>query len=233
MARPVSLATALLAAALLLPGQFSVAQDAPTYRAGLKSFTIPAPSPNLIEAGADYRVLLEPFAPTANRLIAAFVEPSDLESIRSGGTAPLNLYALVEIPRRAEFANVTSDQYKEVAASIATQFGTTFDASLKDQQDEINRRLKALGSTAMEVTLDKPVQLGTFFSKQDACSYGVIMALSSGGKVRKMVMGIIVLRLQSRVLFVYTYSAYKDETSIQWIRTTDERWADAILQANQ
>ena len=140
---------------------------------------------------------------------------------------------MVEIPRRAEFANVTSDQYKEVAASIATQFGTTFDASLKDQQDEINRRLKALGSTAMEVTLDKPVQLGTFFSKHDACSYGMIMALSSGGKVRKMVMGMIVLRLQSRVLFVYTYSAYKDETSIQWIRTTDERWADAILQANQ
>jgi len=208
--------------ALVLPSSSSRAQDTPTYRAGLKSISIPAPSSELVETGSDYRVLLENLVPTANRLVAAFVEPPELESLRSQSSSAFNRYALVEVPRRAEFANVTPDQFKEVANSIANQFGATVDAGIKDQQDEINRRLKALGSSVSDVTLDKPVQLGTLFSKPGACAYGMIMAISSGGKTKKMMMGMITLRVQSRVLFIYTYNEYKDETSVQWVRTTDE-----------
>lgn len=232
MPRSLSLATSFLAAALVLACSSALAQDAPTYRAGLKSLAIPAPSSDLAEAGSDYRVLLEPFAPTANRLIAGFVQPADLEIIRSAGTAPLNRYALVEIPRRAEFSEITSDQFKEIAASLASQFGATLDVTLKDQQDEINRRLKALGSASGDITLDKPIQLGTFFSKPDASAFGMVMQISSAGKSKKMVMGMIVLRVQSRVLFVYLYSEYKDQSSIDWVRTAEDHWADAILRAN-
>jgi len=232
MPRSFSLATSFLAAAFVFACSSSPAQDTPTYRAGLKSLGIPAPSSDLVEAGTDYRVLLEPLAPTANRLIAGFVQPGDLETIRSSGKAPLNLYALIEIPRRAEFADVTSDQFKEIAASFASQFGAGVEATLKDQQDEINRRLKALGSSSGEVTLDKPIQLGRLFSKQDASAFGMIMPVSSGGKTKKMVMGMVVLRVQSRVLFVYMYSEYKDQSSIDWVRTTEDHWADAIFRAN-
>jgi hypothetical protein len=231
MRKSLFLAATVLAVALLLPCR-STAQDAPTFRAGLKNFTIPAPTPDLVEPGSDYRVLLEPLAPTANRLVAAFLQPADLDILRSGQNAALSDYALIEIPRRAEFAEVTSDKFNEIAASLAAQFATAVDAGLKDQQDEINRRLKALGSSSGDVSLDKPIQLGTFFSKPDASSYGMIMAISSGGKTKKMVMGMTVLRVHSRVLFVYHYSEYKDESSVQWIHTTDEHWADAILKAN-
>jgi hypothetical protein len=224
---------ALFAGALILPGAPSVAQDAPTYRAGLKSFNIPPPSSELVETGPDYRVLLEPLAPINNRLIAAFVQPADLDAMHAGAAPPLNSYALVEILRRAEFANVTPDLFKQIADSFATQFGAAVDATLKDQQDQINRNLKALGSKTTDVALDKPVQLGTLFSKPDASAYAMIMPYTSNGKTKKMAMGMIVTHVQSRVLFIYTYTEYKDESSVQWIRTTDERWADAILQANK
>ena len=229
MPRPLS---GFLVAALFLPCSFSTAQDTPTYRAGLKSLVIPAPSSELLETGSDYRVLLENLAPTTNRLIAAFIEPSDLDIIRSQGSTALNRYALVEVPRRAEFANVTTDQFNEIASSLASQLGVKVDASIKDQQDEINRRLKALGSNVSDITLEKPIQLGTLFSKTDACAYGMIMAISSGGKTKKMMIGVTALRVQSRILLIYTYDKYKDESSVQWVHTTDERWADAILQAN-
>jgi hypothetical protein len=45
--------------------------------------------------------------------------------------------------------------------------------------------------------------------------------------------GVTTLRVQSRVLVIYTYNEYKDESSVQWVRTIDEHWADVILQANQ
>ncbi|HEY2466245.1 MAG TPA: hypothetical protein VGI45_00200 [Terracidiphilus sp.] len=230
MRKSASLA-AFLATALLLPSSDSIAQDAPTYRAGLKSFTIPLPSSELVEAGPDYRVLLEPLVPINNRLVAAFLQPADLDTLRSGPSAALGRYALVEIPRRVEFSEITPELFKQITDTIATQFGAAVDASLKDQQDEANRRLKALGSSA-DITFDKPVQLGTLFSKPDASGYGMIMPVSVGGKTKKMIMGMIVVHVQARVLLIYLYGEYKDQSSLDWIRTTDEHWADAILQAN-
>lgn len=219
-------------ASLVVPN-ISTAQSTPTYRAGLKDFTIPTPTSELVEAGSDYRVLLEPLVPINNRLVAAFLQPADLDTLRSGAAAALGRYALVEIPRRAEFADVTPELFKQLSDTIGTQFGAEVESTLKDQQDEVNRRRKALGSAASDITLDKPVQLGTLFSKPDAAAYGMIMAVSTGGKTRKMIMGMLVVRVQSRVLLIYMYGEYKDQSSVDWIRTTDEHWADAILQANK
>ena len=226
-------AVVLLAPLFLQSSSLFFAQNTPPFRAGLKSFTIPPPTSDLVETGPDYRVYLEPLAPTANRLIAAFIRLADLDGLRSTGSAALATYALIEVSRRAEFVDVTPDQFKEIADSMGTQFGASVNATLKDQQDEINRKLKALNSSAGDVALDKPVQLGTLFNKPDACAYGMLMSLSSSGKTKKMVMGMTLLRVQSRILFAYTYTEYKDESSVQWIRDTDEHWADAILQFNK
>jgi hypothetical protein len=228
-----SVAGAFLTAVLLQQCALLAAQDASTYRAGLKSFTIPPPTSDLVEPGPDYRVILEPLAPTANRLVAAFVPRADLELLRSAHGAALTTYALVEVPRRAEFSEIGPDQFKQIADAVGTQFGASFSATMKDQQEEINRKLKALNSSQAEITLEKPVQLGTLFSKQDACSYGMLMSVSMNGQTKKVAMGMTLVRVQSRMLFIYTYTEFKDESSVQWIRTTDEHWADSILQANK
>lgn len=228
-----SVIAACLITLLLQHGAQLSAQDAATYRAGLKTFTIPPPASDLVEPGPDYRVILEPLAPTANRLVVAFVPRADLEALRSMHGAALTTYALVEVPRRAEFAEVGPEQFKEVADAVGNQFGASFSATMKDQQEEINRKLKVLNSSSAELSLDKPVQLGTLFSKQDARGYGMLMSVSMKGQTKKVAMGMTVVRVQSRMLFLYTYTEFKDESSVQWIRTTDENWADSILQANK
>lgn len=228
-----SVIAACLITLLLQHGAQLSAQDAATYRAGLKTFTIPPPASDLVEPGPDYRVFLEPLAPTANRLVVAFVPRADLEALRSMHGAALTTYALVEVPRRAEFAEVGPEQFKEVADAVGNQFGASFSATMKDQQEEINRKLKVLNSSSAELSLDKPVQLGTLFSKQDARGYGMLMSVSMKGQTKKVAMGMTVVRVQSRMLFLYTYTEFKDESSVQWIRTTDENWADSILQANK
>lgn len=210
----------------------SLQAQSDTFRVGLQSITIPAPTADLVEPGSDYRVLLEPMAPINNRLVAGFLQPADLEAIRSKGGNQLLRYALVEVPRRAEFADVTPDLFKQVADSVAGQFGASLDATLKDQQDEVNRRLKALGSEK-NGTVDKTVPLGAFFSKPDATSYGMIMPVTVDSKTVKVAMDMIVVRVRQRLLFLYLYNEFKDETSVQWLRTTGEHWADAVLLANK
>jgi hypothetical protein len=209
------------------------AQGTQTFRAGLKSIAIPSPSSDLSEIGPDYRVLLETLAPTTNRLIAAFIRPEDLHQILTGGDTPLTRSALVEAPRRAEFVEVDGATYKTVADAFAQQFGATLDGTIKSSEDDLNRKLKELNPEQASITLDKPLPLGTFFSKPDAASFGVVMSVSAKGPATKMVAAIGIVRAQNRILFLYVSSVYKDDASVRWVRETSERWADAVLAANK
>ena len=203
------------------------------FRAGALSFSFPLPSGDLVETGADYRVLLEPLVPATNRLVAAFVTPDDLVSLNGGNSKRLTEYALVEVPRQAEFADVTPDIFKQIVDGTAAQFGANLENQVKDTAEDINRRLKALNSSAATVSVDKPVYLGTLFSKTDAHGFGATMAFSSEGTKVTMAMGLVVLRVHNRVFFAYLYKRYEDESTLLWLRKATEQWADSILNANK
>jgi len=203
------------------------------YRVGLKSIAIPSPLKDLSEIGSDYRVVLETLAPATNRLVAAFNRPEDLHQILAGGDAPLARYALVEVPRLAEFVDIDSATFKTVADNVATQFGANLEADVKTAQDDLNHNLKELNSKSTTVAIDKPFPIGTLFSKPDAAAFGMIESVSKQGPETKMAVVIVVLRAQNRVLFLYLYSIYKDESTVQWLRNTSEQWADAVLAANK
>jgi hypothetical protein len=206
---------------------------APTYRAGLRSIGIPAPTGDLVEIGPDYRVLFEPFAPTTNRLIAAFVLPADVPEIRTGVATEFTRYALVEVPRNAEFLDVTPEIYKEITSSVATEFGTDLDATLKTGTDELNQRLKDLGSNQATVTMDKPVALGALFTESEACGFGLVAPVTTGGTSLRMATGLVIVHVQGRVIYGYLFTEYKDQETAHWLARTTQAWADAILRANR
>jgi hypothetical protein len=209
--------------------------EIPTYRSGLKSIAIPPPTSDLNEVGSDYRVLLEHLAPDTNRLIAGYVLAGDAANLRAGVATGASRYALVETLRRAEFAEVDAASFKQISATLSQQYGTGQDnprTDVKPLQDELNHKLKALGATN-EVALDKPVQLGAFFSKPDAYCFGMITPISGGGSSINMVSAVITLRVQNRLLYAYVNARYAGDDSVRWVRNTSEQWADAILKANQ
>jgi hypothetical protein len=183
--------------------------------------------------GSDYRVLLESLAPPTNRLVAAFIRPEDLNHILKGGDAPLQQYALVEIPRRAEFAEVDSAIFKTVVDSMAKEFGANLGADLKTAQDDLNHNLRELNSNSATVTIDKPLPLGLLFSKPNVAAFALVESVSAKGPETKVAAAIVVLRAQNRVLFLYLYSTYKDESTVQWLHKASEDWADSILKANE
>jgi hypothetical protein len=116
---------------------------------------------------------------------------------------------------------------------VATQFGANLEADVKTAQDDLNHNLKELNSKSTTVAIDKPFPIGTLFSKPDAAAFGMIESVSKQGPETKMAVVIVVLRAQNRVLFLYLYSIYKDESTVQWLRNTSEQWADAVLAANK
>ena len=206
--------------------------DVPAYRAGGTPIVIPPPTSDMVELGQDYRVVMEVLVPDQNRLLAAFVLPSDLAIIKSGGKNSLSKYALAEVVRNGEFKDLSAKDYKELADSLEQQFGAVLDSSIREGEDELNRRSKALNLDT-KISFDKQVQLGGFFSKQDAYGTGIIMPVTANGNTTKVVAGIIFLRVKNRLLFAYLYNVYKDQETVQWMRKATEEWADAILKANE
>ena len=101
------------------------------------------------------------------------------------------------------------------------------DPGLRDQDGSI-KQAQTL-SVSGQIS---PVQLGRLFSKRDAYGIGMIMPLSMGGINMKMGMGIALMRVKQRLLFVYLYAEYKNEDTVKWLRKTTDDWADAILKAN-
>ncbi|HKF47011.1 MAG TPA: hypothetical protein VKB38_06595 [Terracidiphilus sp.] len=209
------------------------AQQQPTIvRVGAVSIAIPSPTNGLVEPGPDYRVLFEPLAGAANRLVAAFVPQDQMEAIHAGKAPPMNEYALVEIGRRVEFTRIDPSTFQQISEVMAKQLGGDIKDVQTQSQDELNQKLKSLGSSA-NVTMDKPIQLGAFFAKTDSIGFGMIMPYNVNGTITRMAGCLAEVRVRDRVLSVFTYAAYKDEGTVKWVKTTAEQWADAILKANQ
>jgi hypothetical protein len=201
-------------------------------RVGAVSIAIPSPTNDLVEPGPDYRVIFETLAPVINRLVAAFVPQNKIDAIHKGNAPPMDEYALVEVARRTEFAEIDSSTFQQIAEVLGKQFGEDISQFSSKSQEEINRNLKAQGNS-VSVTIDKPVPLGIFFVMKNAIGVGSITPYNVNGVTTRNVGCLALLRVRGRVLSVFTYAAYKDEGTVTWVKTTSEQWASAILKANE
>jgi hypothetical protein len=219
----------------------STAQDSGTrsiqvesFKAGGTPIAIPPPTIKMSEVGFDNREFIEVIVPPNNRLIAAFVLTKDLPKFtKESDDLIMSKYATVQVPRRGEYMDCKSSDFQEVTNGVKKQFGDDMSSSIKEAEDEFNRRMKALDLDEAIMSLGKPIQLGCLFSKEDAYGFGMLMPLSMGGKNMKMGMGAALMRVKSRLLFVYLYAEYKDKETVKWLRKTTEDWSDAIMKANK
>jgi len=222
----------ILAQAASASGQ-AAAAPAQQFRVGGVSIAIPPPAAGMVEVGEDNRPLLDPVVPDSNRLVAAFLLAKDVGSLRSGVSETLTPYALVEVLRSGEFTDIGASDFKDLADSISQQLGTVLDSSVKESEEEFNRRMKAMNLDNVQISYGKPVMLGTLFTQDDAFAFGMMAPVTSSGKTAKMIVGTVLLRVRNRVLFVYFYSVYKDAQTLDWIRNVSQQWTGAILAANQ
>jgi hypothetical protein len=199
---------------------------------GDATISLPAP-PGLamVELG-NGRGYFDPAVPDSNRLMAAFVLEKDVPALHTAANQVLTPYALVETLRAAENSNVSASDFKDLADSVSKQIGAVLDSSFKESEDSFNQRMKAMNLN-VQVSYGKPVTLGTFFVKTDAYAFGMMAPVTANGATTNMVVGTVLLRVKSHIVFAYFYSAYKDDQSPVQVRAATEQWTDAILAANQ
>lgn len=198
---------------------------------GDASISLPAPpGQGLVELG-NGRGYFDAAVPDSNRLMAAFVLEKDVPALHTGAGKVLTPYALVETLRAAENSSVSASDFKDLVDSVSKQIGAVLDSSFKESEDSFNQRMKSMNLNA-QVSFGKPVTLGTFFQKTDAYAFGMMAPVTANGTTTNMVVGTILLRVKSHIVFAYFYTVYKDDQTPGEVRAMSEHWTDAILGAN-
>jgi hypothetical protein len=219
---------AVLLAAMSLPG---LAADFEA-KAGGVALTLPAPSREFEEVGDRLRSMaFEAMTPSANRLLAAYLQSATLKKLADGSTKDLGIYGMLQVPRRYEYADCGPNDFAEVRKSTAGEMGGVADQKIGDIEAEMNVRLKSLG--ADPVSTGKPQALGKFFEKTDAAGFGMLMPVTAGKETVQMAFGVGLMRVRQRLMFVYLYSRYESPETVQTLRKLLESWCDAILAANK
>jgi len=203
------------------------------FTVGGVSVKFPLPDVTMTEVGSDNHSKMEIFVPQNNKLISAYVLKDDLSKLFSGSdNTVMSKYALVEVPRGAETMDCGAEDFKEVVDGAKESFGGGFSSILNESTEEFNRRIKSLNIADMQVKIGDAKQLGCFYLKQDIIGFGMLASYEMGGNPIKMAMVASLIRVNKRLIFVYLYSEYKNDETINWLRTTAEKWVDEILKVN-
>jgi hypothetical protein len=197
-----------------------------TYTVGGTPIAIPLPK-GMSEVGkADDMVLV---VPPNNRLIASFAPTNDLPNHTSG---LIRSYAMVQVTRVIENRQIGPSDFRQIIAATKKQLGTVGDFDMESIEEEFSRRLKSLDLNNATVNLNKPLQIGCFFSKQDAYGFGMLSAGSMGGADFKTAVGAGMVRVKNKLILAYLYEEYENEETVKALRNATEVWSDAILRAN-
>lgn len=177
-------------------------------------------------------MVFELLTPSSNRLLSAYVsEKTRTELLNGTASGGLGFYAMVQVSRRAEYADVTPEAFAQVSKGIESSTGPVNARQAGETVDEINMRLKVLG--AKPVAVDRPEIIGALFRKPDALGWAMLMGVQSGDRNVTMAGAIATIRTRQRLLFAYLYHPYESPKTLDLLRSTLEVWADEIIAANK
>jgi len=195
---------------------------------------IPPPTAHFVEVGEEKRDLWQVLTPTTNRLVRVFVLSE--ERPRLNGDNPLSAISVsgvVNTLRGGEAEDWTTNEFLEFVKSCQEAIGDTATLNVysKELEDELNRRITALGSDSL-VVFGGMTPLGRFFSKEDAYGFGLIVRGEGGGKASESAVGATAVRVRNRLLLLYLSADYQGEETVRWLRSATEAWSDEVQKAN-
>jgi hypothetical protein len=143
----------------------------------------------------------------------------------------MNLYALVEVPRRAEYSDCTPQVFESLLTGMASSMAKAATEKVGEVQEEMNLRLKSLGTKPVE--FGHPEVLGSIFKKNDAAGFAMLMAVKQETDSVTMAAGFAALRVKQRLIFAYLYRKCDSPETVALISKDLESWTDTILARNQ
>jgi hypothetical protein len=211
---------------------------AATVQFGARSLNIPNPegfeplttvSPRYIQAAQAY-------LPATNRLVEAYATPADAKALAQGQAATLTRYFQLQAPRNAEGVVVSANEFSDASKQVEGGF----EQSVKNSQslatqltEQGNAEVKRMTENDPKIALSEIGYLGAFRREPWGLFFTIKSGLKAeGGANQIMVCGGALVLVNYQLLFMYSYSQYRDESDRRWVEQATSAWADAARAAN-
>lgn len=212
-------ARALLALALLLPlAPSSFAREPVQTRVnvGATPLLLNVPAGFVHVKDADLVEFAQRFVPATNRLLALLMTQEDLNSWRKLGQAEFKRYFLVQSVRSVENRELTPREF----AAVREGFKRRPQEVAERARPTANSTLeKGLSDTGVSVRLDSADVQGIIVDEPDAFARSMTTSYTAKAEGASASMdiqiGLLMLHLRGKVLFVYAYAPGPEEAWVQ------------------
>lgn len=213
----------------------------PRYQLGERSVLIPAPE-GFVEAISkmpQFKAFFEATEAAALELLAAHIPTADLERLQRGDTQLLRFYTKVSIPRQVKTVDIKAADFSQFVTIFEQQQAEIFDLNnpkIKASLEEIEKNLQGLSGKDVQMVMTQPTNLGVIEKGSDRFIAMILTQLKlqvgTGQVEAPLLCAISVLRINQRLVFVYSYREYKSKEDISTLKAFTQKWVGQIIAAN-
>ena len=177
--------------------------------------------------------------PPENRLLAHFVEASDLRSYTSGKAGSFRRYFLVQTFRAGENQALSAAEFDKIRSVIRTNQAEMLKKT-EPRLAELARQLEkdwAPEGSGIAFRMGDLVPLGVLEEGPGFINFGALIGtqVKSPTAVRDLTVISIssIALVKNKVLFLYTYNTLESPKDLDWAKQASAAWTRDVLSANK
>ena len=207
----------LAAAAVTAPPAAAPAADSAQagYAVGEAHIVLPAPNANFVDMNDQAKAGVENSLPPISRLVRGYANKNDPSGISA---------ATVQSIRPIETAILGAPDFQQFVAQTKAAMGSM---DSKTTQDAIKSADKN------NIIAGQPKPLGTLFERENVYASAMIVAANTPAGTVDVTVGTALMLVKGKLIIVSMTSAYKDDTSVNALKTDLDAWVKTIEDANK
>jgi zinc protease len=212
---------ALIFASLALVHSIADAQST-TVKVGGETIAIPLPDAKFVEMGAGNHPKWEKDMQKQNRLLAGFVQKTDLDAFTAGTNPPLRKFFQLAAVRACETQKLGDADFATIPATFKIQLaGRSYDT--------VQAELKALTPPKIK---GHAFAVGTLFESANAYAFCNIFSFGIGDKEYYYASGTVFFRVKGKLMTALCNISYNGSQTVAEVKSNLEAWVKAIEEAN-
>jgi len=204
-----------------------------TVRLGSSSVVIPAPE-GYEEATSQFERVKARFSETeapGNEMLAAHLMSSDCDLLRRNQEATYQQYTKVSVLRTAKEQVFTQADLAAVVSEFRKNGTSMMDPDSPRMKAVLERVAQALKKP--DLGMSQPVNMGEFEVSPNIYSVMLLMTYkSSSGAATPVLATMSYMRLQQRLVYLFTYRQYTSRSDVEILRSFAKTWTGKVLSAN-
>lgn len=208
-----------------------------TYQLGTRSVVVPYPD-GFLEASTQSDAIARLFTTTEapeNEMLAVHLPAEVLAKVKRGEESELSFYTKISVLRRYKALTITDNDFAGIVASFTATSDRVLDIDgpeMKKIEKDINSGLSELSGENVDLKFDQPINLGYFQKTKDVFSTMLVLRLKNRSDRKPLLCATSFVKVNQRLLFVYTYRKYESSKDIEILQEFTRGWIKQILAAN-